>query len=144
MRGKAIRALLKKFVMFASTSVAGTLVDLGVHWILAHRVFSSYFGQFLLAPAISFELAALTNFSIAYHWVWRERITHRSTRTFWMRFLIYSASSAGVFIVKLLVMQLLHWVFPTLDPVLCNLISLCFSGTLNFFMSEWVLFRKEP
>lgn len=143
MGNSAFREMLTKFVMFASTSVAGTIVDLAVHWVLAHWVFASYFGQFILAPAISFELAALTNFVIAYHWVWRERISNRSARTFWMRFLIYSASSAGVFLVKIILMQILHWIFPSLAPVLCNLIAMCFSGTLNFFMNEWVLFRKE-
>ena len=29
------------------------------------------------------------------------------------------------------------------DPVICNLVALCFSGILNFSMNEFVIFRKK-
>ena len=63
--------ILKKFIVFSLTSVAGTIVDLGLHWLLSEYVFDgSYWGSFWIAPTISFELATLTNFFIAYYWVW--------------------------------------------------------------------------
>lgn len=143
MSHRSFKGVLTKFIMFSSTSMVGTVVDLGCHWLMCNILFSGYFGQFILAPLISFELAALTNFTIAYHWVWRERIDNRSVRTFWKRFLIYNASATGVFVVKLGSMQVIHLIFPGLYPVLCNLIALCISGGLNFFMNEWILFKEK-
>ncbi len=78
---KRIWEILTRFAVFSVTSGAGTLVDLGVHWWLAASFLQErYWWTFWVAPVISFELAVLTNFLIAYYFVWRERISKRSTR----------------------------------------------------------------
>jgi putative flippase GtrA len=148
---KRLSELLTKFVMFSITSGAGTLVDLGVHWWLAAAYLpDTYWWSFWVAPLISFELAVLTNFLIAYNLVWRERISHRNTRSFFRHYAAYNATATGVFFIKLLAMQGFHLMLIALDwfqdksyePVLCNLLALCVSGCFSFVLNEFVIFKK--
>ncbi len=146
-----VAEVLRKLAMFSLSSGAGTVVDLGLHWYLSARFFQeSYLWTFWVSPFISFELSVLTNFLIAYHFVWRERISKRNTRSFWRHFAAYNATATGVFLIKLAAMQGFHLMLLTLDwfqdasyePVLCNLLSLIISGGFNFVMNEFVIFRK--
>jgi len=143
--------LLKKLIMFSLTSMAGTVVDLGLHWVLSTFVFKgNYWGSFWVAPTVSFEVAAMVNFVIAYFFVWKERISQRSVRSFWRHFAAYNAAGVGAYLIKFAAMQGLHFLFVSLDwfqessfePVLCNLLGLCFSGAFNFIMSEFFIFNK--
>lgn len=143
MRKNRLRELLTKFSMFVLSSGIGTLVDLGIHWLLSTYVFhGAYWGSYWVAPIISFECAVTTNFAIAYYFVWRERITRRNRRSFWRHYAAYNATATGVFAIKMAAMQGIHFLWPVLAPVLCNLLALCVSGGFNFFMSEWVIFRR--
>ena len=143
--------LLKKLIMFSLTSMAGTIVDLGLHWVLSTFVFKgNYWGSFWVAPTVSFEVAAMVNFVIAYFFVWKERISQRSMRSFWRHFAAYNAAGVGAYLIKFAAMQGLHFLFVSLDwfqdtsfePVICNLLGLCFSGAFNFVMSEFFIFNK--
>ena len=149
---KKVGELLLRFVMFSITSGVGTLVDLGVHWLLSSRFMPDrYWWTFWVSPVISFELAVITNFMIAYFWVWRERISHRSTRSFFRHYAGYNATATGVFFIKLLAMQGFHLLLvalgwfqgKTYEPVLCNLLALCISGCFSFVLNEFVVFRKK-
>ena len=146
------KEIARNFVMFVLTSSAGTVVDLGVHWLLSNYVFKgNYWGSFWIAPTISFELAAMANFIIAYYFLWKDRITYHGARSFWRHFAAYNGATLGAYIIKLIAMQGIHFLFVKLDwmqgssfePVLCNLIALCFSGSFNFAMSEFVIFNKK-
>ena len=148
---KKLSELLLRFAVFSITSGAGTLVDLGVHWWLsANYLQDRYWWTFWVSPVISFELAVITNFVIAYYFVWRERISQRTTRSFFRHYAGYNATATGVFFVKLLVMQGLHLFFvsmgwfldKTYEPVLCNLLAMCISGVLSFVLNEFVVFKK--
>ena len=149
---KKVGELLLRFVIFSITSGVGTLVDLGVHWLLSSRFMPDrYWWTFWVSPVISFELAVITNFMIAYFWVWRERISHRSTRSFFRHYAGYNATATGVFFIKLLAMQGFHLLLvglgwfqgKTYEPVLCNLLALCISGFFSFVLNEFVVFRKK-
>ena len=149
--GRSWKELLGKFAMFVVTSSLGTVVDLGLHWVLATYAFrGNYWGMFWIAPTISFELAAIANFCIAYFFVWTERISQHNTRSFFRHLAAYNAACIGAFVLKILAMQGFHFLFvslnwlqdSTLEPVLCNLLGLCFSGGFNFVMSEFVIFNK--
>ena len=151
MQPRTAKELLSKFVMFVLTSSAGTIVDLGLHWVLSKYAFDgNYWGSFWIAPTISFEVAALVNFVIAYFFVWKERISQRSVRSFFRHFAAYNATTVGAYLIKLLAMQGLHFLFvsqnwfqdTSFEPVLCNLLGLFFSGAFNFAMSEFVIFGK--
>ena len=148
---KKLSELFLRFAVFSITSGAGTLVDLGVHWWLSANYHTdSYLWRFLVSPVISFELAVLTNFLIAYYLVWRERISQRNTRSFFRHYAGYNATVTGVFCIKLLAIQGFHLIFVTLgwfqganyEPVLCNLLGLCISGCFSFVLNEFVVFRK--
>ena len=150
--GRSVKELLEKFTMFFLTSLVGTMVDLGLHWLLVTYFFKgNYWGSFWIAPTISFEAAAITNFCISYFFVWKERITQHNARSFFRHLAGYNATCIGAFLLKFAVMQGIHFIFLsqdwmqgwTLEPVLCNLIALCFSGGFNFFMSEFVIFGKK-
>ena len=148
---KKISELLLRFAIFSVTSGAGTLVDLGVHWWLSASFHTgSYLWRFWITPVISFELAVLTNFLIAYYFVWRARISERTPRSFFRHFAGYNATATGVFLVKLLIMQGFHLLFVALgwfqdtnyEPVLCNVLALCISGCFSFVLNEFVVFKK--
>ena len=149
---KKIVELLMRFAIFSITSGVGTLVDLGGHWWLSANFFQEkYWWSFWVAPIISFEAAVLTNFFIAYYFVWRERISQRgSARSLLRHYAGYNATATGVFFIKLLVMQGFHLLFVALgwfqtknyEPVLCNLLALCISGCFSFVLNEFVVFKK--
>ena len=152
MKGRSFKEIILKLCLFSATSMVGTLVDLGLHWALSSFVFDgNYWGSFWIAPVISFEVAAMANFVIAYFFVWKERVTYRGRRSFWRHFAGYNAAGVGAFILKFIVMQGVHFLFLSLgwlqeysfEPVICNLIGLCFSGLFNFYMSEFVIFNKK-
>ena len=62
----------------------------------------------------------------------------------------YNATCVGGYIIKLAAMQGFHFLFVSqgwfqdlsVEPVLCNLLGLCFSGCFNFVMNEFVIFNK--
>ena len=143
--------LLMRFAMFSITSGAGTLVDLGGHyWLSSSYMPDHYWWTFWVSPVISFEAAVITNFVIAYFWVWRERISKRSPRSFLRHYAGYNAAATGVFFIKLLVMQGIHLLMvafgwfqnKSYEPVLCNMLALCVSGCFSFVLNEFVVFKK--
>ncbi len=147
------KEIFGKFVMFTLTSMAGTIIDLGLHWLLASYAFDgSYWGSFWIAPTISFEVATLANFFIAYYLVWRERVSKPGSMRSLLRHLAaYNATCIGGYIIKFVAMQGFHFLFVSMnwlqdwsvEPVFCNLMGLCFSGIFNFVMNEFVIFNKN-
>lgn len=147
------KEIFGKFVMFTLTSMAGTIIDLGLHWLLASYAFDgSYWGSFWIAPTISFEVATLANFFIAYYLVWRERVSKPGSMRSLLRHLAaYNATCIGGYIIKFVAMQGFHFLFVSMnwlqdwsvEPVFCNLLGLCFSGCFNFVMNEFVIFNKN-
>ena len=152
MKVRSFKEVFTKFCLFVLTSTAGTIVDLGLHWLLARFIFAgSYWGSYWLAPFISFEASTMTNFLIAYYFVWKERVTYRGYKSFWRHFAGYNAACAGSFAIKIILMQGIHFMFVYLnwlqgnsfEPVLCNFIAITISGLFSFYMSEFVIFNKK-
>ena len=134
---------LQHFAGFFTISLIGTVVDTAVLWLCSHLLFSgSYFGRNILSPALSFECAVLVNFCNSYFFVWKERISQHGVRSFFRHYGAYNLSCTGTFLFKMGLLQLLV-LLSGLDVVWCNLIALCFSGLLNFLMSDKVIFRKK-
>ncbi len=134
--------LAKRFAEFSASSLLGTAVDTVVLWVFSKWVFSTYAGQYLISPAISFECAALTNFVVAYFLIWKDRISVRTRRSFLRHFAGYNVSCLGAFLVKMFFLLLIQKLF-SWNVVWCNLLALCVSGGLNFMLSEKVVFRKK-
>lgn len=136
--------LILRYLKFAGSSLAGTLVDTLVLWLLSDLVFTEgYWGEYIISPAISFQCAVMTNFLISYFYVWKDRNAERKgVGRFFRTFFYYDLSCSTVFLVRLGILLLIErwsgW-----DVVICNLIAMCFSGIVNFIMNNQVIFRKR-
>ena len=137
--GRTIK-ILKKFSRFVLAGSFGTVVDTTVLWVLSHYVFRRYAGDYLLAPLMSFECAVFTNYCTAYFFVWHERTRRRGQ--FFRKYVWYNLSATGTFLVKMCFLLVLERLFKW-NVVICNLVALCISGTINFCIGEWVIFRKK-
>ena len=149
MNSARAKDLLKTFSKFFLSNILGTIVDTFVLWLFAHVVFhegnfiwSRYFSVVVISPIISFECAVLTNYLCAYNLTWRGRLRLKKFSRHLIHYLKYNMTATGAFFVKMgllmLVQKLSGW-----DVVICNLIALVFSGSLNFALGEWWLFRKR-
>ncbi len=136
--------LLKRYLKYAGTSVAGTMVDTLVLWLLSHFVFNDvYWGEYIVSPAISFQCAVITNYMIFYFYVWRDRTREdRSRHYFIRRFLAYDLSCTVVFLLRLCILLLIEKILGW-NVVLCNLLAMCISGVLNFISNNLIIFRKQ-
>ena len=132
-----------RYLKFMLSTLAGTAVDCAVMWLLAEKLFTeNEMAQLFIAPSVSFECAVFTNYVLAYFFVWKDRVKARSLRNFFLRFFPYNVSCIAAFLIKMIPFVLiLH--FAGLNEVVCNLLALAVSGLFNFFMNEWVIFRKK-
>lgn len=131
---------LVRFLKYSGTSIAGTLVDTLVLWILSDLVFTKgYWGEYVVSPAISFQCAVITNFLISYFYVWKDR---KKTRNPFLTFLYYDLSCTAVFLLRLGFLLLVERIFGW-DVVICNLVAMCVTGIINFVMNNQVIFRKR-
>ena len=104
--------LLVRYLKFASTSVAGTITDTLVLWILSDLVFAdSYWGEYIVSPVISFQCAVVVNFAIAYFYIWKDRTRDApdaGIRRFFRLFIAYDLSCSAVFAIRLGIMLLIE------------------------------------
>lgn len=134
---------LLRYFKFMLSTLGGTTVDCSIMWILAEVLFAeSELVALFVAPTISFECAVLANYTLAYFFVWKDRVGERSVRGFWLRFLPYNLSCIAAFLIKMVPFVIIRH-FAGLNVVICNLLALIFSGIFNFVMNEWVIFRKR-
>lgn len=148
---------LKKWVDFVVSRALGTVVDTvvlwSVGWVLKKMIelhpasgFWSdfeYWGEFLIGPAISFEVATFANFLMSYYWIWKNRISDRSSaKSFWRHFGGFNVSCIFGFLVKMVFLLMFEKLF-SWDAWLCNLVAVCISGILNYFLAEVFVFRKK-
>lgn len=137
--------MLAKYLKFMLSRALGTGVDTLVLWLLSRFVFGGgYWATYVISPILSFEVAVMCNFLCSYYWIWRSRISSHSRSSFWRHFAGFNLSALAGFVVKMLFLLLFERIFGW-GVVVCNLVSLCISGVLNYFLSETVVFRKrEP
>ncbi len=137
---------LIRYAKFAGTSVAGSIVDTLVLWLLSDLVFTKgYWGEYLISPMLSFQCAVAVNYTISYFYVWKDRTRKRpdaSVRRFLKLYGAYNLSSSAVFLFRLGVLLLIER-FTGWDVVLCNLVAMCFSGIINFTINNLLIFRKK-
>lgn len=138
--------LILRYIKFAGSSIAGTVTDTFVLWLLSSFVFEKgYWGEYVISPAISFQCAVAVNFTIAYFYVWKDR-----TRTapdagvlrFFKLYVGYNLSCSAVFLFRLGVLLLIER-FTGWNVVFCSLTAMIFSGFLNFTIENLLIFRKK-
>lgn len=132
---------VNKYAGFVVSRSLGTAVDTAVLWLCSKYVFSGYWGEYIVSPVISFEVAVFTNFICSYYWIWRKRITNRTHRSFWRHFYGFNISSVFGFLVKMSFLLMFEKIFGW-NVVICNLAALAISGILNYFLAEDVVFRE--
>lgn len=134
--------LIKKLSSFLVSNLFGTAVDTLVLWICSDYIFDTYAGEYLISPVISFECSVFVNFLCSYLYIWKDRISKRSFTSFWRHYGPYNLSASGVFLLKMGLLLIIERIFKW-DVVFCNLLALCVSGSINYAMGEWVIFRKK-
>ncbi len=140
---KSIVKLALQALKFSLTSLFGTAADTAVLWALTTFVFTEgHFELYVLSPFISFECAVIVNYTVAYFYVWRDRINIFSVGSYLSHFWKYNLSCISAFLVKIMILNAIA-VATGWDPVICNLLALCVSGILNFVLNEFVIFRKS-
>lgn len=132
---------LRTYIEFVVSRLFGTGVDTFVLWICSDFIFESYWNVYVLSPVISFEFAVMSNFICSYYWIWRKRLD-KSTRDFWLRFIVFNLSSVVGFLVKMVFLLLFERIFGW-DVVFCNLAALLISGLFNYFLADLLVFRKR-
>ena len=138
-----VKKTLKQMVKYSVTTLLGTIVDNVVLWIFSTFVLGdSHFEQYVLSPMISFECAVFVNFLTSYFYVWKDRVNRKMHGVFIGHFWKYNLTCISSFLLKMLILNAVA-VASKWDPVICNLIALCFSGVLNFVINEFVIFRKK-
>ena len=135
--------MVARYLKFMVSTLGGTAVDCMVMWLLAEVLFRGNNAVALLvAPTVSFECAVITNYTLAYFFVWKDRVGEHTHRGFFSRFLPYNVSCIAAFLIKMVPFVIIRH-FAGLNVVVCNLLALIFSGLFNFVMNEWVIFRKR-
>lgn len=132
---------ITKYAGFVISRSLGTVVDTAVLWLCSKYLFPGYWGEYIISPAVSFEVAVFTNFVCSYYWIWRKRITRRNSRSFWRHFYAFNISSVLGFLAKMVFLLLFEKIFGW-NVVICNLAALTISGVLNYFLAEDVVFRE--
>lgn len=128
---------------FSLTSILGTVTDTLVLWLVStFWLAPSHVMQYVVAPCISFECSVIVNYTMGFFFVWKERISIKSIGSYFSHLWIYNLSCVAAFLVKMMFLNLIAVIFK-FDTVICNLIALCFSGVLNFFLNDRVTFRRR-
>ena len=134
-------SMLKRFIKFTIRGMVGTVVDTAVLWFLTTYAFHTYFAKYILAPSISFEVGILVGYVIIYFWIWNHRVLN-NFKDFFRRIPKYNIAVLFSFAVKLALLNVIKQVFH-FDVIICNLIALFFSGFINFFANEKIVFKEK-
>lgn len=134
--------LVQRYLKFLASTLAGTAVDMLVLWLCADVLLPATYGmRYILAPCLSFECAVVTNFTLAFFFVWYDRVSRVSLCSYFRHLVGYNLSCIGAFLVKMAILLLLARIFQW-HVLLCNVVALCFSGLINFLMNERVVFAR--
>jgi len=133
--------MLRNFIKFAIRGVVGAIVDTSVLWILTTLFFQSYFTEYILSPAISYEVGIVVTYIICYFWIWNHRVNNDKS-DFLRLLLAYNAALIISLVVKIVVLAVINEIFH-FHIVICNVLALCFSGSFSFFASEKYIFIKR-
>ena len=136
---ESLRTVFRRSTKYVRVTAFGTIIDTLVLWLLVEIVFEGYENQYVIAPALSFECAVISNFLLSYFWVWRENV-EMTLRDLFTRFAAYNVVTFLVFAIKLALLASIGGISGW-HPVICNVIALAFTGVLNFSIQNEAIFR---
>ncbi len=71
MNSRLLCPLVQRYLKFLASTLAGTAVDMLVLWLCADVLLPDTYGmKYVVSPCISFECAVVTNFTLAFFYVW--------------------------------------------------------------------------
>lgn len=130
-----------RFIKFAGSSLVGGTVDMLLVWLLSGYVFNGYWGDVIISPIISFECSVIVGFTFCWYFVWNDRISNKSGRSFLKHLMVYKASNIGVFGIRMLLVVLIERIFSG-NLVIINLISRLLAGLVNYMIADKLIFKK--
>ena len=130
-----------RFIKFAGSSLVGGTVDMLLVWLLSGYVFNGYLGDVIISPIISFECSVIVGFTFCWYFVWNDRISNKSGRSFLKHQMVYNASNIGVFGIRMLLVVLIERIFSG-NLVIINLISRLLAGLVNYMIADKLIFKK--
>lgn len=134
---------MRVYILYILSRYLGTGVDTLVLWLCSDFIFSgNYFGRNVLSPIISFEFAVMSNFICSYFFIWNNRVERKGVKGFLKHFVIFNIAALSGFAIKMLFLLLFERIYGW-DVIICNLVALCISGVLNFFVEKLIVFRKR-
>ena len=142
MKSRKLKLHLRRLVIFMLCSTSGTIVELVVVWLCSTFLFHNYVGQYVVSPIIAFECAVVVDFVFYSRILWRKRSKGIGFRSYLVRLLKFNLSALGVYLLRLALIQAMGLAWH-LHVVWCEMISMCFSGTLNYIISENLIFKKN-
>ena len=142
MKSRKLKLHLRRLVIFMLCSTSGTIVELVVVWLCSTFLFHNYVGQYVVSPIIAFECAVVVDFVFYSRILWRKRSKGIGFRSYLVRLLKFNLSASGVYLLRLALIQAMGLAWH-LHVVWCEMISMCFSGTLNYIISENLIFKKN-
>ena len=142
MNSRKLKLHLRRLLTFMLCSTSGTIVELIVVWFCSTFLFHNYVGQYVVSPVIAFECAVVVDFVFYSRILWRKRLKGIGFKSYLVRLLKFNLSATGVYLLRLALIQAMGLAWH-LNVVWCEMISMCFSGTLNYIISENLIFTKR-
>ena len=130
---------LTNICKFIVNNFTGTIIDTLILWLLSAFYFKTHTGKYIIAPAISFEIAMTKNFFTSYFWIWHERV-QKKYGEFMKKFFLYNVNCFFTFLGKLGLILLID-AFTEMNVVYCNLIALLLTGFANYLIQDKMIFR---
>lgn len=128
----------RRIIKFQSVAWIGTLVNMGVLWVLKGLLDV----PLMIAAACAIELAIIHNFTWHYFLTWRERV-HHTVRDYFLRLLKYNLVTASIdFVVNLTVLYVLTKYFGVYYLV-ANIFGMLAGPIFKFLANEFLIFRNK-
>lgn len=131
-----------RYVKYVALSLFATATDTLVLWILSDFVMEGYVAEYIISPIISFECGVFVNYNISYRHVWNDRLIQMDHKSYWRHFLAFNATFAIGFLIKMGLLLGLE-IISGWDVVLCNIIAVSLAGFFNYFITNFLVFRKN-
>ncbi|MBN2416782.1 GtrA family protein [bacterium] len=130
---------IKRFLRFQVVSIGGTLVNMGVFWLLYQRLDLPW----PIASACAIELAIIHNFTWHYFRTWKDRIKKHGIRDYFRRLVHYNAVTASIdFVVNMGILGTLLK-YTDIHPLLANFIGMAAGPPFKFLANEFFIFRHK-
>ena len=129
---------LRRIVNFQLVALGGTVVNMGMLWLLRGRLHL----PILVAGACAIELAIIHNFTWHYFRTWSERVRFH-VRDYIIRLVQYNAVTAAIdFLVNLTILWVLTKVVG-IHYLVANLIGMLGGPIFKYLANEYFIFRKR-